>query len=36
MAATSDQDFRITTINACEMLDGAFGLIQELRKKQSP
>jgi predicted nucleic acid-binding protein len=33
MSASPDQDFRITTINAYEMLDGAFGLIQDLRKK---
>lgn len=34
MDASPDQDFRITTVNAWEMLDGAFTLIQELRKKQ--
>jgi hypothetical protein len=28
MAASPDQDYRITTVNACEMLDGALGLIQ--------
>lgn len=34
MAASPDQDFRTTTISAYEMLDGALGLIQELREKQ--
>ncbi len=33
MSASTDQDFRITTINAYEMLDGAFSLIEDLRKK---
>jgi predicted nucleic acid-binding protein len=32
MAASPDADFRITTVNACEMLDGALGLIHDLRK----
>jgi predicted nucleic acid-binding protein len=33
MAGSSDPDFRITTVNAYEMLDGAFRLIHDLRKK---
>lgn len=33
LAASPDRDFRITTINAYEMLGGAFDLIHELRKK---
>jgi predicted nucleic acid-binding protein len=34
LAASPDPDFRITTINAYEMLGGAIDLIQELRKKR--
>jgi predicted nucleic acid-binding protein len=33
MAASPDADYRITTVNAYEMLDGALGLIHDLRKK---
>ena len=32
--ASADPDFRITTVNAYEMLRGAFDLLHELRKKQ--
>ncbi len=34
MAASPDQDYRITTVNAWEMLDGTLGLIQQLRKRR--
>jgi predicted nucleic acid-binding protein len=34
LAASPDRDFRITTINAYEMLGGAFDLIHDLRKKR--
>ncbi len=34
LAASPDPDFRITTVNAYEMLRGAFDLIQERRKKR--
>jgi predicted nucleic acid-binding protein len=33
LATSPDPDFRITTVNAYEMLGGAFDLIHELRKK---
>lgn len=33
MSASPDPEFRITTVNAYEMLSGAFDLIYELRKK---
>jgi predicted nucleic acid-binding protein len=33
MAASPDQDFRITTINALEMLEGAFDKIRRLKQK---
>jgi predicted nucleic acid-binding protein len=33
LAAAPDPDFRITTINAYEMLRGAFDLIPQLKKK---
>ena len=39
MATSPDQDFRTTTVNAYEMLDGAFGVIherQKLRKDMIP
>jgi predicted nucleic acid-binding protein len=31
---SADQDFRITTVNAYEILGGAFALLHELRKKK--
>ena len=34
MASSADQDFRITTVNAYEMLDGAFDLIRDLRRRR--
>ena len=33
LAASPDADFRMTTVNAYEMLGGTFDLIHELRKK---
>ncbi len=33
IAACCDPDFRITTVNAYEMVNGAIGLIHELRKR---
>lgn len=33
MASSSDQDYRITTVNAYEMLDGASRLIRSLAKQ---
>jgi predicted nucleic acid-binding protein len=34
MAASSDQDFQITAVNAYEMLGGAFDLVRDLRKRR--
>jgi predicted nucleic acid-binding protein len=34
MAASPDRDFRITTVNVYEMLDGAIRLLHDLKRKQ--